>query len=512
LANDFTNIVGVKDATGKVERVSEQRMTCGKDFIQLSGEDASALGFNAHGGVGCISVTANVAPRLCAEFQAACLAGDYAAALSIQDRLLPLHQALFIEPNPQGAKYVLSVLGRMRNDEASHTMNAKKVAEPPRKLIADNRQARYNFAIGDKVEAGIQLTGTEVKSLRQGRTNLSDAYAGAKGNEIFLFNAYIPEYLQANRFNHETRRPRKLLLHRREINRLIASVQREGMTLVPLRLYFNEQGRAKCEIAVAAGQEEPRQAAEHQGAGLEPRKGEADEGSGLTAAPLPLLPAHAEGNPGRGADRLAPADAARRAWSARPRPASMPGCRSGCACCEGRADRARGAGPRRRAGDPDADHPAGRSLARERPLRRLRQGDAAHHRPARARDAVRPDQRGDGHRHLPRLVKSYRDLPLNLYHIQWKFRDEVRPRFGVMRGREFLMKDAYSFDLDEAGARHAYNKMFVAYLRTFARMGLKAIPMRADTGPIGGDLSHEFIILAETGESAGLLRQAICSR
>ena len=99
-------------------------------------------------------------------------------------------------------------------------------------------------------------------------------------------------------------------------------------------------------------------------------------------------------------------------------------------------------------------------------------------------------------------VKSYRDLPKNLYHIQWKFRDEVRPRFGVMRGREFLMKDNYSFDLDAAGARHSYNKMFVAYLRTFARMGLKAIPMRADTGPIGGDLSHEFIILAETGESA----------
>ncbi|MBI1239590.1 MAG: proline--tRNA ligase [Alphaproteobacteria bacterium] len=98
-------------------------------------------------------------------------------------------------------------------------------------------------------------------------------------------------------------------------------------------------------------------------------------------------------------------------------------------------------------------------------------------------------------------VRSYRDLPLNLYHIQWKFRDEVRPRFGVMRGREFLMKDAYSFDIDEAGARRAYQKMFVSYLRTFARMGLKSIPMRADTGPIGGDLSHEFIILAETGES-----------
>lgn len=98
-------------------------------------------------------------------------------------------------------------------------------------------------------------------------------------------------------------------------------------------------------------------------------------------------------------------------------------------------------------------------------------------------------------------VRSYRDLPLNLYHIQWKFRDEVRPRFGVMRGREFLMKDAYSFDVDQERARHAYNRMFVAYLRTYARMGLKAIPMRADTGPIGGDMSHEFIILASTGES-----------
>jgi prolyl-tRNA synthetase len=98
-------------------------------------------------------------------------------------------------------------------------------------------------------------------------------------------------------------------------------------------------------------------------------------------------------------------------------------------------------------------------------------------------------------------VKSYKDLPLNLYNIQWKFRDERRPRFGVMRGREFLMKDAYSFDIDEAAARRAYNRMFLAYLNVYARLGLKAIPVRADTGPIGGDLSHEFIILAETGES-----------
>ena len=98
-------------------------------------------------------------------------------------------------------------------------------------------------------------------------------------------------------------------------------------------------------------------------------------------------------------------------------------------------------------------------------------------------------------------VRSYKDLPKLVYHIQWKFRDEVRPRFGIMRGREFLMKDAYSFDVDYEGARRSYNRMFVSYLRTFARMGLQAIPMRAETGPIGGDLSHEFIILAETGES-----------
>ncbi len=98
-------------------------------------------------------------------------------------------------------------------------------------------------------------------------------------------------------------------------------------------------------------------------------------------------------------------------------------------------------------------------------------------------------------------VQSYKDLPRNLYHIQWKFRDEVRPRFGVMRGREFLMKDAYSFDVSREAGQHSYNKMFVSYLRTFARMGLKAVPMRAETGPIGGSDSHEFLVLAETGES-----------
>ena len=115
LANDFKNIVGVKDATGKVERVSEQRITCGKDFIQLSGEDASALGFNAHGGVGCISVTSNVAPRLCAEFQEATLANDKDKALDLQDRLMPLHKAIFIEAGVTGSKYALSRLGKLEN-------------------------------------------------------------------------------------------------------------------------------------------------------------------------------------------------------------------------------------------------------------------------------------------------------------------------------------------------------------------------------------------------------------
>ena len=115
LASRYDNIVGVKDATAKLDRVSEQRETCGKDFVQLTGEDATALGFAAHGGVGAISVTANVAPRLCAEFQAALARGDFATALDYQDRLMPLHKALFTEPNPAGTKYALNLLGKIQN-------------------------------------------------------------------------------------------------------------------------------------------------------------------------------------------------------------------------------------------------------------------------------------------------------------------------------------------------------------------------------------------------------------
>ena len=130
---------------------------------------------------------------------------------------------------------------------------AQKKEKPSAKIAAANRRARFNYEIGQTYEAGISLTGTEVKSLREGRSNIADAYAGERGGELWLYNAYIPEYLQANRFQHETRRPRKLLLHKREIGRLIVAVDREGMTVVPLKIYFNDQGRAKVELALARG-------------------------------------------------------------------------------------------------------------------------------------------------------------------------------------------------------------------------------------------------------------------
>jgi SsrA-binding protein len=121
------------------------------------------------------------------------------------------------------------------------------------KVVADNRRARFHYEIGEVFEAGIALTGTEVKSLRQGKATIAESYADARGGEIWLVNANIPEYLQASRFNHAPKRARKLLLHKRQINKLASAVEREGMTLVPLKLYFNEKGRAKIEIAVARG-------------------------------------------------------------------------------------------------------------------------------------------------------------------------------------------------------------------------------------------------------------------
>jgi SsrA-binding protein len=125
--------------------------------------------------------------------------------------------------------------------------------DPARKLIAENRRARFDYFLEENLEAGLVLTGSEVKSLRQGRANIAESYAAVQGREIELVNAYIPEYAGANRFNHEPRRIRKILLHRRQIDRLIAAVQREGRTLIPVKLYFDEKGRAKLELALAKG-------------------------------------------------------------------------------------------------------------------------------------------------------------------------------------------------------------------------------------------------------------------
>lgn len=130
-----------------------------------------------------------------------------------------------------------------------------KKTEPGRKIIAENRKARYSYQIGEAFEAGIQLAGTEVKSLRRSKANIAESYVSPEGGEIWLINSNIPEYLQANRFNHEPTRRRKLLLHKRQMERLVGAVQREGMTIVPLRLYFNERGMAKVEIALAKGKQ-----------------------------------------------------------------------------------------------------------------------------------------------------------------------------------------------------------------------------------------------------------------
>jgi SsrA-binding protein len=130
-----------------------------------------------------------------------------------------------------------------------------KKPEPKNRVVADNRKARFHYEITDTVEAGIALTGTEVKSLRGGKATIGEAYAGPSGNDLMLFNAYIPEYLEANRFNHDTKRPRRLLLHRRQINKLIGATQRQGYTVIPLKIYFNDKGRAKVELGLGKGKQ-----------------------------------------------------------------------------------------------------------------------------------------------------------------------------------------------------------------------------------------------------------------
>ena len=132
-------------------------------------------------------------------------------------------------------------------------MNQVRKADPNNKTVAENRKARFSYEVLDTVEAGLMLTGTEVKSLRGGHANIQDSYASLEGGEIWLINSYLPEYLQANRFNHEPRRRRKLLLSKREVNRLQGAINRDGMSLIPLKIYFNEKGRAKLELALGKG-------------------------------------------------------------------------------------------------------------------------------------------------------------------------------------------------------------------------------------------------------------------
>ena len=165
-------------------------------------------------------------------------------------------------------------------------MNQVRKADPNNKTVAENRKARFSYEVLDTIEAGLVLTGTEVKSLRQGQANIQDAYASLEGGEIWLINSYLPEYLQANRFNHEPRRRRKLLLNKREMAQLGQSVEREGMTMVPLKIYFNDQGRAKLLLAVGARQEAARQARDRKAARLGAREGPAAEGARLTPAGL----------------------------------------------------------------------------------------------------------------------------------------------------------------------------------------------------------------------------------
>lgn len=167
--------------------------------------------------------------------------------------LFPPHPPLHIDDN----RHALPAYGedhdKIPGETEDLTMAPKGSQRTVNKIVAENRKARFNYEIIDTYEAGLVLTGTEVKSLREGKANIAESYASDEGEEIWLINSHLPEYLQANRFNHEPRRRRKLLLSKREINRLRVSINREGMTLVPLKIYFNEKGRAKLELALAKG-------------------------------------------------------------------------------------------------------------------------------------------------------------------------------------------------------------------------------------------------------------------
>ena len=298
----------IKDASGELAaRVGAPRGG-GRGFRQLSGNDDLALAFNAMGGVGCISVTANVAPRLCADFQAACAAGDYAAALALHDRLYPLHAAMFTDASPGPVKYALSQVRpgfpaelapaddaavptrepRVRSMRRWHTPELTRqptrlrtgrrtrvrftspspyiaapwpAPNPPTfektKIVAENRRARFEYSIDTVYEAGIALTGTEVKSLRFGEGSIAESYAEVKDEQVWLVNANIPEFSHGNRFNHEPKRPRKLLLHEREINKLHGAVARAGHDARAAVGLFQLAGAGEGRTGAGQGQEGP---------------------------------------------------------------------------------------------------------------------------------------------------------------------------------------------------------------------------------------------------------------
>jgi SsrA-binding protein len=230
----------------------------------------------------------------------AAAAGDYATARDWQDRLIGLHKGLFLDNSPSPTKYALSrlqLLHRGGAPAAGSHVRRRQAGDRPRhggcgsglmastapkmKVIAENRRARFDYFLEDFIEAGIMLLGTEIKALRDGRANIAESYAAVEGREIVLVNADIPPYKQANRFNHEPRRHRKLLLHRKQIDKLIGAVQRDGQTIIPVKLYLNEAGKAKIEIALAKGKKlhDKRQATRRPR--LAARQGAADEGTRL---------------------------------------------------------------------------------------------------------------------------------------------------------------------------------------------------------------------------------------
>ncbi len=282
---ELPTIVGVKDATGNLGRVPAQRAACGTAFAQLSGNDDMALGFNAMGGgrlhLGERQRRAGAVRRVPGGDggrRSRCRAGAPGSAVAAPrravrrrqpraDQVRPRpprpdgaehppadHPAVGCRPRPRRRRARSRRARRCRRHDESRLMARPALTTGVKaKIVAENRRARYEYFIDDVVEAGIALAGTEVKALRTGEGSIAEAYAELKDGQMWLVNANIPEFSHGNRFNHEPKRPRKLLLHARQISRMNGAVTRQGMTLIPLMIYFNDRGRAKVELALAKG-------------------------------------------------------------------------------------------------------------------------------------------------------------------------------------------------------------------------------------------------------------------